>query len=238
MMLFQITKAPQDKILSKQKEFIFENVKSGFNAAFDLKGYFTDIYGKPYQFERFSIELTKVTSKSIGYRATLYESGSSATHTATFTGSYGLNVARGVNFCMGQNCGIEENQYYAAGLTILAYDSADGAKIKFTIYEPAEATAVRDANAKSTVNSCLISEINPNPAAESAQIVFHLPADSKIWLFAYDALGKKVATLYDGATMQKGSNSIDFNLSGLNSGIYYLQLSDGKHQHSVPLIKH
>lgn len=71
----------------------------------------------------------------------------------------------------------------------------------------------------------------PNPFNPSTSIKFDLPADSKITLQVYNMIGQVVATLADG-NFAAGSHYINFNASGLTSGMYIYNLKalgiDGK----------
>jgi endonuclease I len=67
----------------------------------------------------------------------------------------------------------------------------------------------------------------PNPFNPATKITFSLPRDSKVALKVYDLLGREVALLTDGY-YSAGTYTIDFDASGLNSGIYiYKMEADG-----------
>ncbi|RJP72143.1 MAG: T9SS C-terminal target domain-containing protein [Ignavibacteriales bacterium] len=71
----------------------------------------------------------------------------------------------------------------------------------------------------------------PNPFNPSTSVKFDLPVDSKITLQVYNMIGQVVATLADG-NFSAGSHNINFNASGLTSGMYIYNLKalgiDGK----------
>ncbi len=71
----------------------------------------------------------------------------------------------------------------------------------------------------------------PNPFNPSTSVKFDLPVDSKITLQVYNMIGQVVATLADG-NFAAGSHNVDFNASGLTSGMYIYNLKalgiDGK----------
>ncbi len=65
----------------------------------------------------------------------------------------------------------------------------------------------------------------PNPFAEQTLIEFSLPTDSKVWLSVYSIEGRKVAKLLEGDRMEGNTlQRFDFNASGLQSGLYILEL--------------
>jgi hypothetical protein len=64
----------------------------------------------------------------------------------------------------------------------------------------------------------------PNPFNPSTKISWQSPISSRQVLKVYDVLGNEVATLVN-EEKEAGYHSIDFNASGLSSGIYYYQLS-------------
>jgi hypothetical protein len=63
----------------------------------------------------------------------------------------------------------------------------------------------------------------PNPFNPSTKINFSLAADSKVMLKIYDILGQEVTTLFNG-DLSAGEHNLDFNASGLNSGVYLYRL--------------
>ncbi|MCL6088574.1 MAG: T9SS type A sorting domain-containing protein, partial [Candidatus Marsarchaeota archaeon] len=87
------------------------------------------------------------------------------------------------------------------------------------------------------VKSSFIESISPNPAGrEKTKIGFSLPENSPVWMRLYDARGQEVSRLADGQPMASGKHVMELDASALAAGLYFVQLSDGKHQHSVPLI--
>ncbi len=76
----------------------------------------------------------------------------------------------------------------------------------------------------------------PNPFNPSTTINFSLAVDSRVTLKIFDILGQEVANLING-DIAAGSHTINFNASGLNSGIYFYQIDaaglDGSNFSSV-----
>jgi len=66
----------------------------------------------------------------------------------------------------------------------------------------------------------------PNPFNPSTSITFTIPKAELTTLTIYDMLGKEVTQLLNGI-LNEGNHSIDFNASGLPSGIYFYRLKSG-----------
>ena len=63
----------------------------------------------------------------------------------------------------------------------------------------------------------------PNPFNPSTTINFRLAVDSKVSLKVFDVLGQEVATLLNG-NIVAGSHTVNFNASGVNSGVYLYKI--------------
>lgn len=63
----------------------------------------------------------------------------------------------------------------------------------------------------------------PNPFNPSTTIRFSLPQRSEIELVVYDALGNQIETLLTG-DHEAGTYEVDFDATGLSSGIYFYQI--------------
>lgn len=67
----------------------------------------------------------------------------------------------------------------------------------------------------------------PNPFNNTTRINFHLPTKSFVTLKIFDILGREVATLLNASTdgiLEAGAYSIDWNASGLSSGVYFYRI--------------
>ena len=64
----------------------------------------------------------------------------------------------------------------------------------------------------------------PNPFNPSTTISFTIPMTSNVSLKIFNVLGKEVATLVN-ETKNAGNYSINFNASGLSSGVYFYQFT-------------
>lgn len=65
----------------------------------------------------------------------------------------------------------------------------------------------------------------PNPFNPTTTIEFTLAEDAFVSVKIYNLLGQEVATLADREEMFEGSNSVEFDATGLPSGIYYYRLT-------------
>lgn len=71
-----------------------------------------------------------------------------------------------------------------------------------------------------------LSQNYPNPFNPTTTISYQLPVTSNVKLKVYDILGREVATLVN-EEKPAGSYEVEFNGSGLSSGIYFYQLKAG-----------
>ncbi|MBD3168768.1 MAG: T9SS type A sorting domain-containing protein [candidate division Zixibacteria bacterium] len=69
----------------------------------------------------------------------------------------------------------------------------------------------------------------PNPFNSSANLEFYLPEDGKCSIDVYNILGQKECSLVD-EDFSKGYNTIRWNASDLQSGVYFLRLTSGDYQ--------
>ena len=66
----------------------------------------------------------------------------------------------------------------------------------------------------------------PNPFNPSTKIGFALPRESKVKLEVFNVLGERVAVLKD-EIMPAGVHVVEFNATGLSSGVYFYRLTAG-----------
>ena len=69
----------------------------------------------------------------------------------------------------------------------------------------------------------------PNPFNPTTTISFDLPEDVRVNLIVFNLLGQQVAVLKN-EPISAGSYNINFNASGLASGIYFYRIQAGEHQ--------
>ena len=64
----------------------------------------------------------------------------------------------------------------------------------------------------------------PNPFNPTTKIEFDLPVTARVTLEIYNALGQAAAKLIDHEIMDDGRREIEFNASGLSSGVYFYRI--------------
>ena len=64
----------------------------------------------------------------------------------------------------------------------------------------------------------------PNPFNPTTTIQFDLMDQSVVTLKIYNILGQEVATLLDHATLEDGTQEVEFNASNFASGVYFYRL--------------
>jgi hypothetical protein len=75
----------------------------------------------------------------------------------------------------------------------------------------------------------------PNPVNTNARISYELPSGVFVTLKVYDSQGREVATLVNGL-QDAGSQSAEFNVFNLQSGVYFYKIDAGKYHDSKKLI--
>jgi len=65
----------------------------------------------------------------------------------------------------------------------------------------------------------------PNPFNPTTNIEFELAEPSLVTLKIYNTLGQEVATLLNGAWMEDGSQSVEFDAGNLPSGVYFYRIT-------------
>ena len=72
-----------------------------------------------------------------------------------------------------------------------------------------------------------LSQAYPNPFNPVTTISFALPDETKVTLEVYNINGKLINTLYSGIK-SAGNHNIEWNASGLPSGVYFVKLDAGE----------
>ena len=65
----------------------------------------------------------------------------------------------------------------------------------------------------------------PNPFNPVTTISFTLPESDEVNVAVYDVLGREVTTLLDGESLQAGTHEVQFDGSGVSSGVYLYRVS-------------
>ena len=81
-----------------------------------------------------------------------------------------------------------------------------------------------------------LSQNYPNPFNPTTFINYELPVNGFVTLKVYDVLGKEVATLVNAEMQAEGTHSVQFNASGLSSGIYFYRLEAGNNTQAKRLV--
>jgi hypothetical protein len=76
----------------------------------------------------------------------------------------------------------------------------------------------------------------PNPFNPTTDIEFTIPSDGLSTLRVYNAIGQKVATLFDGVAKAEEYHHVVFDASRLASGIYFARLQYGQRQLTQKMI--
>lgn len=109
-----------------------------------------------------------------------------------------------------------------AGIIVSANDGFDEVSISFkvTVNELVTNEILNEGIPKKTE----LFQNYPNPFNPTTTISFGIPESSRISLFIYDILGRKVTTLVDQELKTPGLYTIQFDASALSSGMYIYQL--------------
>ncbi|MDQ3101796.1 MAG: T9SS type A sorting domain-containing protein, partial [Bacteroidota bacterium] len=75
----------------------------------------------------------------------------------------------------------------------------------------------------------------PNPVSTSTTIVFDLPESTRITLNMFDMHGRQLAQLLD-QVASAGRNTVQFDATGLQSGVYYYSLTANGRSVSRPML--
>ncbi len=124
------------------------------------------------------------------------------------------------------NFGIIKIKVITQGFTFLqeTLETIKGAYINGIIYGDTITTSIRNQN--SLYEFYILSQNYPNPFNPTTKIVYSIPTTSFVKLKVYDILGREVAALVD-EEKSVGSYNIEFNGSGLSSGIYFYKIQAG-----------
>ena len=75
----------------------------------------------------------------------------------------------------------------------------------------------------------------PNPFNPATEVEFTIPADGFVELSAFNVMGQEVARIFNGY-QATGIHSYTWNASNLSSGVYYVQLKQGRHVQTTKAI--
>lgn len=75
----------------------------------------------------------------------------------------------------------------------------------------------------------------PNPFNPTTKILYSMPNSGHVYLKIFDSLGREIKTLVD-KNQEAGSYEINFDGSGLTSGVYFCRLVTGDYSHTQKLV--
>lgn len=119
---------------------------------------------------------------------------------------------------------------YIGGRFSTIYDGNNYYPIPFFIVRPyAEdiATTVEETPYVEIPRNYILHQNYPNPFNPTTRIEFEIPQKEHVKLTIYDILGREVMKLIDGE-FNAGRYSVDVNMSGYPSGVYFYRLEAGK----------
>jgi len=116
---------------------------------------------------------------------------------------------------------IDQNRTYAR----IGADATGDIPGGVTYYRQTSPTGISE-TPNSLPHDCRLSQNYPNPFNPSTIITYQLPMNSLVSLKVYDILGREVATLVHGFE-EAGYKSVEFNASGVASGVYFYRLQAG-----------
>ncbi|HEX2867777.1 MAG TPA: two-component regulator propeller domain-containing protein [Ignavibacteriales bacterium] len=94
---------------------------------------------------------------------------------------------------------------------------------------------VEDGRPSGVIHSYTLLQNYPNPFNPSTRITFTVPEEEFVTLKIYNILGKEIAAIVNGVK-KAGSHSVEFNASGLPSGIYIYTIQAGQFMSSRKLV--
>ena len=107
-------------------------------------------------------------------------------------------------------------------IDVLSASSGDN---KITWYENMLISSISDYE-NPPLNNFILSQNYPNPFNPSTKIIYSVPQSSNVVLKVFDVLGSEVETLVNNEK-PAGSYEVEFDATGLPSGIYFYQLRAG-----------
>jgi hypothetical protein len=78
-------------------------------------------------------------------------------------------------------------------------------------------------------------QLAPNPANDVSTIQFNLIKTDNIVIDLFDAAGRRIENIYDGLATE-GINNLDFSVSNLADGIYFVKLVSNEQQQVARLV--
>lgn len=117
------------------------------------------------------------------------------------------------------NKGLQEGKYITADAVMIMINR----KLSPDVTTGVEGWENARAESKGRPEGYCLAQNYPNPFNPQTTITFSLPEASRVSLKVYDVLGREKNVLINGR-LNEGVHSVDFNASGLPSGIYFYEL--------------
>ncbi len=116
----------------------------------------------------------------------------------------------------------------------LTYDYGNGPNSAGIGLETASVVGIKQL-AEYKITNLKLNQNYPNPFNPTTTIAFSLPQTGFVILKIYNLIGEEVATLLS-ASLLSGSHSVEWDASGLASGVYFYRLSAGQFQQTKKLL--
>ena len=116
---------------------------------------------------------------------------------------------------------------------------------QYTLYLPGDENVVLDTSAlvdlstdiPATAPDAFGLQVFPNPGLQAVIADFNLPSGGNYSLNAYDLMGRKVYSFFNGRTMEAGHYRFQYSCGGLSSGIYFMQLEGAGEKTQMRFVK-
>jgi hypothetical protein len=131
-----------------------------------------------------------------------------------------LAIAKGNEFSGGK-----KNPY---AVSLHGIKSAEAIRIVKQIPGAKNIFLASEDNFRHAVSHFSLAQNYPNPFNPTTAMSFQLSAVSEVTLKIYNVLGQEVATLLSNEMMEEGMHEVQFDASGLTSGVYFYRLQAGE----------
>jgi hypothetical protein len=119
------------------------------------------------------------------------------------------------------------------------YGTQRGTPWGYSLYEfkidTGQTTGIKDTNAGVIPKQFALHQNYPNPFNPSTTIQYQIPKANHVTLNVFDVLGREVATLVN-EQKPAGTYTVQFEGSGLTSGVYFYRLQSGTYSDTKKLV--
>ena len=146
---------------------------------------------------------------------------------------FGMDATESASFESGdRGIGVAENRSGIGDDDALVALAAGEAGVYLFELPPNVTVSTEDGT---TAESFALQGAFPNPVRDATTVRFTLPHAADATLAVYDVIGRRVATLVDGA-LAAGDHEATFRTAGLPSGVYVARLAAGPHRATTRLV--